>query len=220
MTTDADVAAFEAALAEANTPPTTLEAALSASLEAVGVPVDPQAAEDARRLEAAAQGAVAGLLAWSLDGSDFLGRVWDLVDRADDRALIHLLHQLVGAEGLLAALGDLVRRVEAALGARHGRGPLEDDDGVVIAAVDRTAKSTKWDVEKAWPDVAAAVRRADRGVIDPVAGELEDDTARALRIVRQLCGVSYLKVGELEGLGLDPDDYRTRSGWRWTVRLP
>jgi len=64
-----------------------------------------------------------------------------------------------------------------------------------LAAVERSAASTKWHVDDAWPAVMAAVRKAPALPIgDPEDGELEDEAAKVLRIIKALCGVSYLRV--------------------------
>lgn len=198
-----------------------LQAAVAArQLEKGEVPNDDDAgalaALHARQADAGA--ALGEVLDWISAGSDLLGRLWECVDACEDSGLLLLLGDLTGREtGLQGALSDLVRHVEATLGERHGRGAIMLN-GVVAAAVDRSAASTKWDVDAAWPRVGWAVRNADRLAIG--GGEVEDDTARALRIVRQLCGISYLRMGACQELGIDPDDYRTQSNWRWVVKLP
>lgn len=165
--------------------------------------------------------ALAAFGAWVDQGSEVMARLWDRVEDADSVGLVDLLRLLTNREaGLMSALALLQRHVEASLGDRHGRTAIMDGD-VAVAAVERSAASTRWDVESAWPEVGKAVRAAERLPIgDPEDGELEDDTARALRIVKQLAGVSYLRVEACRELGIDPDDYRTKSGWRWVVKLP
>lgn len=203
----------------------TLLERLTASVEALGHDTGSDGVR-AQLRGAAAMEAVAALRGWISDGSHLVGQLWDLVESADSPHLVGLLGDLTDREaGLLSALVLLQRHVENTLGVRHGRGGIVVGEGTedecVIAAVDRSAASVKWDVESAWPAVTAGIRKADRLPIgDPADGELEDDTAKTLRWVRQLCGISYLKVGECEALGIDPDDYRTKSGFRWVVKLP
>lgn len=195
-------------------------AACLAQMLGVPVPAD-QAGEAATAAYSAAREDLADFVAWVEDGVEFLGRLWDSCTAADSLALVDVLRRLTDREaGLVPALQMLQRRLEDTLGARHGRRAITDGDGTPVAQVDRQAGSTKWDVERAWPDVIGAVRKADRLVIDADAGELEDDTARALRIVRQLCGISYLKVEACKQLDLDPDDYREKGNYRWVVKLP
>lgn len=180
------------------------------------------AAADVLRLrEAAAREGLADLFDWLELGRDIINRLWDLVDAADSLKLVDLLRGLCDREtGLQSALSMLQRHVEATLGDRHGRTAIMDGD-VAVAAVERTAASTKWAVDDAWPVIRQAIEKADRLPIgDPEDGELEDDTARALRIIRQLCGVSYLRVEACRELDIDPEDYRTKGNYRWTVKLP
>lgn len=202
-----------------------LQASVAAARLAKGeVPAQEDAAalEATRRAAAAATAQLADLRAWIEQGSAIVGALWDGVPLCDSLALVAALGELSDREtGLMPALAMLQRHVETTLGERHGRGPIADPDGYVVAAVDRSAASVKWNVEDAWPDVTKAIRKADRLPIgDPVDGELEDDAAKVLRIIKALCGVSYLRVEVCKELGLDPDDYRTKSGYRWTVKTP
>lgn len=199
----------------------TLLERLTASLEQLGQGTG----EDGVRAQlrgAAATEAMAKLRAWMADGSQLVNDAWDLADAADSPQLVALLRDLSHREaGVMSALALFQRHLENTLGERHGRGGIEDGDGIAIAAVDRSAASTKWHVDDAWPDMAKAIRKADRLPIgDPVDGELEDDTAKTLRLIKALCGVSYLRVEVCKELGLDPDDFRTKSGYRWVVKLP
>ena len=198
-----------------------LEASVAAAAKQKGQEPDMEsaAALEVQRLKgAAAMEALGELRHWISDGSHLMHQLWDLVDHADSGQLVGLLADLGDREaGLMNALGMLQRHVTDTLGNRHGRGPIEGSDGYPLAAVDRQAGSTKWNMDEAWPEVAKAIRRAEAL---PLGDGVEDDTAKALRIVKQLCGVSYLRVEACAQLDIDPEDFRTKAGWRWTVKLP
>lgn len=224
MTDDAAVAEFEAAMAKAaaNDPNWGTGPSLLERLEAsVAVAQGEQLPEAVAAREAAAWAHLRDFVAWVNDGSAVMAALWDAVPDADSIGLVDLLRLLTNREaGLLPALAMLQRHVETSLGERHGRTAIMDGD-VAVAAVERSAASTKWNVDDAWPSIAQGIRKADRLPIgDPEDGELEDDVAKTLRLVKQLCGVSYLRVGPCEELGLDPEDFRTKSGYRWVVKLP
>jgi hypothetical protein len=183
----------------------------------LGAPIPDVAAPDVRE---DATAALVAYMEWVAEGADKMLALWDLAEHVESPDLVSLVHVLTDREaGLAGAISQLVRHVEDVLGRRHGRGPIMDGD-LVVAAVDRSAASTKWRVDEAWPAIHDAIRKADRQVVDQAAGELEDDTARAVRILKALCGVSYLRTGPCAELGLDPDDYRTKSNWRWVVKTP
>lgn len=202
-----------------------LEASLAAAAKQKGQEPDMEAAaaaEAMRLREAAATEAIVEFSRWFMDGSEVIRQLWDMVEHAASPQLVDVLREVSDRHaGLLPTLALLQRHVEDTLGKRHGRGPITLDEDTFIAAVDRTAASTKWNVDDAWPAVTAAIRKAERLPIgDPEDGELEDDAAKVLRIVKALCGVSYLRVEVCKELGIDPDDYRTKAGYRWVVKLP
>jgi hypothetical protein len=198
-----------------------LQASLAARQGAEAAPEDAEALAAIQARQAAAWAHLRDFVSWVDQGSDVMARLWDAVPDADSVGLCDLLRMLTNREaGLMGALALFQRHVENALGERHGRVAIMDGDAVA-GAVERQAASTKWDVDDAWPEVGRAIRKAERLPIgDPEDGELEDDTAKTLRLVRDLCGISYLKVGTCEQLGIDPDEYRTKSGYRWVVKLP
>lgn len=202
-----------------------LEAAVAAAQLERGQTPDPGVGAALEALQGRQAEAVAALVSfaeWVNEGSEVLHALWDRLGDADSVMLVDTLRLLCDREaGLQPALGMLQRDMERVLGERHGRGAITDDDGTVRAAVDRAAGSVRWRVDEAWPAILQAIRKADRLAIgDPADGELEDDTARALRILKQLCGVSYLRVEACGQLGIDPDDYREKGNYRWTVKLP
>jgi hypothetical protein len=224
-----DVAEFEAAMladARHHQPDPSLLERLQASVAAAegeqAAPEDAEALAAIQARQAAAWAHLRDFVAWVNQGSDVMARLWDAVPDADSVGLCDLLRLLTDREaGLMGAVALLQRHVENTLGERHGRTAIMDGDDVVAGVVERSAASTRWNVDDAWPEVGRAIRKAERLPIgDPEDGELEDDTAKTLRLVRDLCGISYLKVGTCEQLGIDPDEYRTKSGYRWTVKLP
>lgn len=229
MPSEEELAQFDAAVAAMPdphaAPPSRLLEALQASLAAQGQPPAPedQAALDARL--AAAQAQLAGFLAWVDDGRDKVFALWDLTDCLDVADLLTIVRAITDKElGVTGALRDLSRRAEQAVGDVTGKGAVLDSTGLPMAMVDKT-RDTRWDHAEAWGPMGQAIRKADRLVINAEDGEMEDDTARALRCIKDAVGVSYLKVGKegvggLKDLGLDPDDYRETGPWRWIVRLP
>lgn len=96
-------------------------------------------------------------------------------------------------------------------GPRGGKKPAPVHVDGLPGAIERTKAGTRttWEVEEAAKAVIG--RLIERGEINHPL-----DVANALL---RAAGVSYFRVGELEKLDIDPDEYRRREGGRPSLRF-
>lgn len=121
--------------------------------------------------------------------------------------------------GALAALDTIAERLVGSKGSNGYRDEVETHllavmDGHAETKVDidgmrftrkatRKRKAWKWD--ELFTHLTPAIRHKPRLLHDD--GEVEDDTARAVRILRDCLSLSAGKVTGLRDIGLDPDEF-------------
>jgi hypothetical protein len=114
-------------------------------------------------------------------------------------------------------LSDLERMLER-LTAEAMPDKLATIDGLPTFEKKWSAKQVTWNDEPLAARVAAASR--DERILDEATGVIEGEAEAAVRVLLGAARIDYWRVGDLKGLGIDPDEYREKSSeGRHTVRF-
>lgn len=149
----------------------------------------------------------------ALHRDQILGHLSDLTGEAIDSedpqhvarvlgCLDKILERVNGKRGVIGHVGEVEAHLIACL---DGRAEVSVTSGGVRfhKSFSKPRKGWRWD--ELTSSLLPAIRNAPR-LLSP-SGEVEDDTARAVRLIRDAVGWSAGKVGGLRDLGLSADEF-------------